>query len=785
VPDPPQLAAERTARATAYEVAGPALQKLGYDMSGETATKWRDMTLQADNNPDNWFTQQEGRTVPGTSALVPGRWAHWHRLYMGRPGEDMFREAHSIAEGDIELVSGRDMGWSSSPNASSCTTYLDRITDEITWYRRSGVTEYFSDWAAKQPGPVTEKDFVDRINGALVVVRSPDDGKGRFCNNLTGNGYGINGGLIQRPFKLPKVAQFLLAAKRGDWWRRKDMKKAFYQMRLKQEGKSRQQTGFICPVFKQLARFTVTVFGMGTGPEYLLVLATVLTAIAAHVAREVAEELERAGNLEIAKQLVRAADSLDAFADDFISAAEAMAGAILDLILTLEGEKLGVKWDPGKDIAGPKVNVLGADMDSETLTMGISATKASAYRGHLNAVIEQAKVGGALPRRVLEQLAGKLGFCTILSRWCTSFMANIWATLWPQGGGCAPPLTITVTKELLDDLVQFWLPVLAKPGSAWLRRSQWSCTPIGDARATEHHVSASDASGNYGIGGISEWEVFQRTYSDEESDIHITFKEMLSLTEMCIVEERRYANKRVLAECDNSGTISYVNRGGGPRLPGRNTMLRLALSSIMHNYDLRATHRSGEHMITTGNDGVSREKLAGAKALPGATGIKGVFNVDTDVGAAVRASVGKGYGVGATLRREDFRAPEKPADDLSHLRELEIHTLDGIRVHPQPGPAPGWTPGARARDHTWAHARCCVCQKGQQLGVPVQLLCRGCGRAAHAACLQVQVTGRREWLSVWQMCQCSGQHDPCSIERHSGGRGRFGARLVQDSAPAP
>mmetsp|Transcript_14931 Transcript_14931/g.36713 ORF Transcript_14931/g.36713 Transcript_14931/m.36713 type:complete len:312 (-) Transcript_14931:173-1108(-) len=146
---------------------------------------------------------------------------------------------------------------------------------------------------------------------------------------------------------------------------------------------------------------------------------------AAHVAQEVAEELERAGNLEIAKQLVRAADSLDAFADDFCSAAEAMAGAILDLLLTLEEEKLGVKWDPGKDIAGPKVNVLGADMDSETLTMAISATKASAYRGHLNAVIEQVKVGGALPRRVLEQLAGKLGFCTILSRWCTSFMANI------------------------------------------------------------------------------------------------------------------------------------------------------------------------------------------------------------------------------------------------------------------------------------------------------------------------------------------------------------------------
>jgi len=155
------------------------------------------------------------------------------------------------------------------------------------------------------------------------------------------------------------------------------------------------------------------------------------------------------------------------------------------------------------------------------------------------------------------------------------------------------------------------------------------------------------------------------------------------------------------------------------------------------------------------------------------------------VGAAVRASVGKGYGVGATLRREDFRAPEKPADDLSHLRELEIHTLDGIRVHPQPGPAPGWTPGARARDHTWAQPRALLRmpERATAGGTCTASLSRL--RQGGTCCMFASTGHGATRVAVWQMCQCSSQHDPCSIERHSGGRGGFGARLVQDSAPAP
>ena len=388
--------------------------------------------------------------------------------------------------------------------------------------------------------------------------------------------------------------------------------------------------------------------------------------------------LEATGHSELAAELVRCADSIDPYADDFIWVGGPVAGAILDLILTLEGKKLGVRWDPAKDVAGKKVTVLGAEMCSDTLTMGISAKKAAAYREHLDDVLAGLEVGDTLPRRALEQLAGRLGFCTILSRWCTSFMAVIWRSLWPPGHTGEPPQSIVVGHDLLEDLTKFWKPVLADPGAPWLRRSQWASAPIGHARATEHHVSSSDASGHFGAGGMSEWAAFQRQWSGDEITLHITFKELIGVVEMIIAEAPKYAGLRIVVFCDNEGAVAYINRGGGTKLPGRGPILRLALAAMKYGFDVRAVHRSGNHMQTTGTDDISRATRRGVGALQGAAYTGGVFGVGAPLGNRVKQS----------LAGDGFKAGEKPADDLSHLRKLEVETLDGVRVHPHPGPTP-------------------------------------------------------------------------------------------------
>jgi len=333
------------------------------------------------------------------------------------------------------------------------------------WYLAAGVTEYYEEWAKQQPGPVTERDFVDRINAALVIVKFPDDGKGRFCNNLTGKGRSINKGLVPRPFQHPRLTGFLVAARRGDWFRRKDLAKAFYQMRLSAAGRSRKQTGFVCPLYKQLARYTAPVFGLCTTPEYLFVLVSAVTAITVRILAGLVESLEASGQGELAAELERAAASLDPYADDFIWVGTPVAGAIVDLVLTLEGEALGLRWDPEKDVAGPGVTVLGARIDSRDLTIGIDADKARAYRVHLEEVLQGMVVGKRMPRATLETLAGRLGFCTVLSRWCTSFMTTVWRALWPAGHTGEPPEWVDVSQELVDYLRGFRLAALADPES--------------------------------------------------------------------------------------------------------------------------------------------------------------------------------------------------------------------------------------------------------------------------------------------------------------------------------
>ena len=196
--------------------------------------------------------------------------------------------------------------------------------------------------------------------------------------------------------------------------------------------------------------------------------------------------------------------------------------------------------------------------------MGSSAgkgeSKAAVYRDHLDSFLDGLVEGAVVQRKTLETLAGRLGFCTQLSRWCCVFMTSIWRALWPPGTTGEPPSRVTVTRELLDDLRGFWQVVLRNPEAAWLRRSQWSCLAIGEARAHEHFISSSDASGRWGTAGISEWGSFQRRWRDAEEGLHITFKELIGAVETVIAVAGRYRGSRVVVLCDNEAAVSYICR---------------------------------------------------------------------------------------------------------------------------------------------------------------------------------------------------------------------------------
>ena len=155
-----------------------------------------------------------------------------------------------------------------------------------------------------------------RIQGALVAIRFPDDGKGRLCLSFSKSG--LTKAIINRAYRSPRVSQFLRVAQHGDWFLRKDMSKAFYHVRLNE--RSRRLTGFRCPLTGRLGRFTAPVFVLRHAPESLYIWATVARHAYQQLALEAATWLRKeTGTGELADELERAAASLDAYVDDYVA----------------------------------------------------------------------------------------------------------------------------------------------------------------------------------------------------------------------------------------------------------------------------------------------------------------------------------------------------------------------------------------------------------------------------------------------------------------------------------
>ena len=161
--------------------------------------------------------------------------------------------------------------------------------------------------------------------------------------------------------------------------------------------------------------------------------------------------------------------------------------------------------------------------------------------------------------------------------------------------------------------------------------------------------------------------------------------------ETVIAGAHHFRGGRVLVECDNEGAVSYINCGGGKLREGRGPMLRLALAAMAGGFDVRAVHRSGEHMRTIGTDRISRGAYAGLSALPAVQYAgEGFGGLSDHIGWAVVESLGYEHGQGPA-------APEVPAYDLAHVREEPV-IREGIETQPDPvaggGRAGGWPPAA-------------------------------------------------------------------------------------------
>ena len=621
------LAERRAARATAVHLLREWLDSAGYRDCGETIAAWARCAMTGGaGDPTAWYVPRAGLVGDTTARLQPRRWAYW----CARLGDDAERgavaaEAAAIAAGGARVPLAYAVPWCEHSNAKSCTQYADRIVKELDWYEKAKVHE----WC---PDGVSKFDFVARVQAALVAVRYPDDGKGRLCLSFSKSG--LTKAIMARSFKQPTVSQFLRGARKGDWFMRKDIAKAFYNMKLEPE--ARKLTGFVCPRTGRLGRYTAPVFGLRNAPEILYVMATTLRLAVQVLAGEAAAMLRggaasargdgegravvkggtREGSLqggaeetqagvdcagrgrgeERADELERAAGSLDPYADDFVGCGAPWAIMAVDLIITLESEKLGLMFDHGKDVAGPEIVVLGAKLSSISLSLTIADKKRKAYLEFIKDFLGEHEGKATCKRKWLERLRGRLGFCAQLSRWASIFLPEIDAALYPPGWKGQPPQTCVLGEALITDLKDFWLQFLGTENAPWLVRSQWSTLPAAEAMTHAHYVQVSDASGRWGAGGVTMWENFARRWGDRELPLHINVKELIAAADMAIVRMADYAGGRLVMESDNKGAIGYINKGTAGLPEARHVLRSLAGAAIQHNVEVRARYRPGKAM---------------------------------------------------------------------------------------------------------------------------------------------------------------------------------------------
>ena len=176
--------------------------------------------------------------------------------------EELLDEAAEIAERDVAVPLAYMPPRGVFRSAPSAQQLRERIRKEMRWYETAGAIEFC-------PAGMNPALFAHVVNGVLIVTRYPDDGKGRMCLSFSASG--VTKAIVARSFRQPKVTQFLRAARRGDWFLRMDITKAFYNMKLTPEG--RRFTAFVCPFTGRLGRFTVPVFGLRHAPEALYVVA--------------------------------------------------------------------------------------------------------------------------------------------------------------------------------------------------------------------------------------------------------------------------------------------------------------------------------------------------------------------------------------------------------------------------------------------------------------------------------------------------------------------------------
>ena len=240
--------------------------------------------------------------------------------------------------------------------------------------------------------------------------------------------------------------------------------------------------------------------------------------------------------------------------------------------LTVESTKFnqicadfGFPSEPSKDEMGTRVNHLGFEVDTVSMTATLSENKRNRAIKLLSSLINRKAVAAT----TLEHLLGFLSHCCEVVPVGRPFLRHLFnslATANASNRDRNPYRYTRLSRHARRDML-WWLLFL----------QHWSCISIIQIKRPLHEIW-TDASGTKGIGGIYLTHLFSAHVPRRHRKKHINWKEMYAVLYAFLMWHPHWENGELLVHCDNDAVVDAINKRSirGPTITPLQTLLLIA-----------------------------------------------------------------------------------------------------------------------------------------------------------------------------------------------------------------
>ena len=233
-------------------------------------------------------------------------------------------------------------------------------------------------------------------------------------------------------------------------------------------------------------------------------------------------------------------------------------------------------------IGGPATTLefLGMELDSVQLQMRLPDDKLTDLKTLVSNLLDQ----GCCTKRELASALGKLSFASQAIVPGRTFLRRLY-DLTKATQHMRPHQPLKLSREAVGDLAWWKACIENWNGKSFFLYEEW--TPDFDLELQ------TDASGACGWGAYYGGRWLQGTWSTEDLQKSIEYKELYAIVAACATWGAEWTRKRILFHCDNLSIVDCLKSGSSRSPPVMSLLRALFLVCAQHSFTMSAKHIPG------------------------------------------------------------------------------------------------------------------------------------------------------------------------------------------------